>query len=68
MPDKYIEIDQLKETPVPILRAMKKEGERAIKYYYDTMHVFKYPEKRIKTYDTAYFEKVLPIIKSILEP
>lgn len=61
-----IDIDKLKETPIHLLEAIVKEGESHIKYFYGTMKVFKYPEKRIKCYDTTYFEEALPIIKEIL--
>jgi hypothetical protein len=62
-----VPVEQLNEVPINLLKAIKKAGERHIAYYYKTMSMFKYPEKRIKTFDTEYYEKVLPLIKVILE-
>lgn len=59
-------IETFQEMQISVLKAKYKEGEKHLKYYYSTMSVFKYPEKRMKTFDTKYYEEVLPIIAKIL--
>ncbi len=62
-----IDIDKLGEQQVSVLRALYREGERHMKYYHSTMGAFRYPEKRVKCFDTKYFEDVMPEIKKILD-
>lgn len=58
--------EKLGEQQINVLRALQKEAQRGLKYYHSTMHVFDFPEKRAKGFDTAYYEKVLPIIDELL--
>jgi mannitol/fructose-specific phosphotransferase system IIA component (Ntr-type) len=68
MQDKHnVPVDKLKDVPVPLLKAIRKAGEKHLAYYSKTMSVFKHPEKRVKAFDTKYYEEVLPIIKEILD-
>jgi len=62
-----VQVDKLKELEIKILRALFKEGEAHLKYYFTTMSCFKYPERRVKCYDTVYYEEVLPEIARILK-
>jgi hypothetical protein len=61
-----VEVDQLKDLDIAIIKSVYREGERHLKYYHSTMHIFKNPEKRIKTYDTLYYEQVMPFVIDIL--
>ena len=61
-----IENTQLPDQQIKILKAIKREGEKHLKYYYDTMKHFKFPEKRLKCFDTKYYEDALPHIERIL--
>ena len=61
-----VDIAQLPEQQIKILKAIKREGEKHLKYYYDTMKHFKFPEKRLKCFDTKYYEDALPHIERIL--
>lgn len=65
--EKYrVNIEKLRELPVSILKTVQREGIKHMKYYNDTMAAFKFPERRIKCYDTKYFEETLPEIEKIL--
>lgn len=48
------------------LRAQYKEGVKHLKYFEDSKKFFKFPEKRLKTFDTVHYERVIPEIKEIL--
>jgi hypothetical protein len=61
-----VDIEKLKTEDINRLRNLYKEGEKHLKYYYETMSAFKNPERRVKTYDTAYYEEVMPIVMSII--
>ena len=61
-----IEIDKLKQQDISVLKAVKREGEKHLEYYYSTMNVFKNAQNRVKTFDTVYYEEVIPIINDIL--
>lgn len=61
-----VDIDKLRTEQVSILRKIFKEGTAHLKYYHSTMHVFKFPDLRIKTFDTKYYEEVLPEVSKIL--
>lgn len=61
-----VDIAQLPEQQIKILKAIKREGEKHLKYYYGTMKHFKFPEKRLKCFDTKYYEDALPHIERIL--
>lgn len=62
-----VDIDKLPEQHIKVLKAIKKEGERHLEYFYSTMKHFKFPEKRMKTFDTKYYEDALPFIDKILK-
>ena len=61
-----ISIAELQDQQLNILRAIKREGEKHLKYFYSTMYHFKFPDKRIKCFDTKYYEEALPVIERIL--
>jgi hypothetical protein len=66
--DKFkVDIEKLKTQNISVLKAVLREGERHLRYYYSTMSVFKHPESRVKTQDTVYYEEVVPIIVEILQ-
>ena len=60
-------IEQLPVQNFKVLRAIKKEGEAHMRYFEQTMSAFKFPERRVKTFDTLYYESVLPVINEILQ-
>lgn len=64
--DFTVDLDRLRQEQVSVLKAIYRAGDRHMKYYHDTMSVFKFPERRIKTFDTCYYERVLPEIAKIL--
>jgi hypothetical protein len=61
-----VDIEKLKAEDINRLKNLYKEGEKHLKYYNESMSVFKYPERRVKTYDTVYYEQVMPIIIDII--
>lgn len=60
-----VDITKLPEQEIKILKAIKREGERHLKYFYDTMKHFTHPERRVKCFDTKYYEDALPHIERI---
>jgi hypothetical protein len=63
---KIPEIETLKQEQIMVLKKINREGIRHLKYYHSTMDAFRFPELRVKTQDTVYYEEVLPIIAKIL--
>jgi|JI9StandDraft_1071089.scaffolds.fasta_scaffold00044_65 hypothetical protein len=61
-----LKIEHLAEQQIKVLKAIKKEGEKHLKYFYETMKYFTYPERRLKCFDTNYYEEALPRIEEIL--
>jgi hypothetical protein len=61
-----VDIDKLRTEQISILRKIFKDGTAHLKYYHSTMIVFQYPERRIKTFDTKYYEEVLPEVSRII--
>ncbi len=59
-------LDQLTDLDVKVLRAIKKEGEKHLRYYYSTMQHFQHPERRLKCFDTMTYENILPRVEKIL--
>jgi hypothetical protein len=67
MVDKFeIDVEQLKQEQVSVLKSMKMEAEKHLNYFNSTMHAFSNSENRVKCFDTVYYEEVLPIIDKIL--
>lgn len=65
--DKFkVDVDKLRNEQISILRKIYKDGTEHLKYYHGTMYIFQFPELRIKTFDTKYYEEVLPEIAKIL--
>lgn len=62
-----VDVEKLRTLQVSVLKAIKTEGEKHLKYYHSTMSTFSHPALRIKTHDTRYYEEVIPIIVRILE-
>ncbi len=62
-----IEVDKLTPEEIISLKAQYKLCIEHIKYFNDTMKHFKYPEKRIKTFDTMFYEKNIPEIRQALQ-
>ena len=62
-----VDIDKLRTEQISVLKAIYREGQKHLKYFSATMSAFTYPEKRIKTFDTKYYEEVLPEIARILK-
>lgn len=65
-PDFNIDVDSITKEQIKILRAICEEGQNHLKYYHDTMSVFKNPQNRIKTFDTCYYERVMPSVIDII--
>lgn len=61
-----IEVDKLTPDQIFSLQAQYQEGVKHLKYFNDTMKHFKFPERRMKTFDTVYYEKNLPFIEKAL--
>ncbi len=62
-----VDPSHLQDQQVSVLKALYREGDRHMKYYHSTMGAFKFPEKRMKCFDTKYFEEVMPMIEDILK-
>lgn len=61
-----VDINRLKQEQVSVLKAIYKAGDKHMKYFHSTMGAFKFPDRRMKTFDTCYYERVLPEIAKIL--
>lgn len=61
-----VDIDKLKSEQVSIIRKIYKDGTAHLKYFHSTMNVFQFPNLRVKTFDTQYYEEVLPEVARIL--
>jgi hypothetical protein len=61
-----VDIDKLRTEQISILRKIYKDGTAHLKYYHGTMSAFINPHLRIKTFDTKYYEDVLPEVSKIL--
>lgn len=67
MEEKFkVDVDALRAEQISVLKAIYKEGVKHLQYYHDSQAAFKHPELRVKTFDTKYYEEVLPIIIDIL--
>lgn len=62
-----VNIDSLRSLDISILKNTLKVGREHLKYFNETMGVFKFPEKRMKCHDTVYYERVVPEIELILK-
>jgi hypothetical protein len=58
--NRMIEVDKLTPDQIFSLEAQYQAGLDHMKYFNDTMKHFKFPERRLKTFDTKYYEKNLP--------
>lgn len=68
MVGKYnIDVDNLQNTQVSVLRRVQRDAIAHIKYFYDSMSAFKYKERRVKCHDTKWFEEMLPIVSKVLK-
>lgn len=63
---KVLRPEELKTMELKILGAIYREGVRHLQYYAETQRHFKNPELRLKTFDTVYYEQMLPQIIPIL--
>lgn len=63
---KIPDLEHLTDMDVRVLRAIKREGERHLRSYYETMKHFQFPERRLKCFDTVMYERVLPRVERIL--
>ncbi len=61
-----VDVEKLRSMQVQSLKTIKRIGEKHMKIFHKTMSAFKHPENRLKCHDTAYYEKVLPIVNEIL--
>lgn len=62
-----VDIDKLRTEQISVLRAIYREGTKHLKYFSETMKAFAHPENRVKTFDTKYYEEVMPEIARILK-
>lgn len=60
-------VDALRSLDISILKNTLKVGRDHLKYFSETMSVFRFPEKRMKCHDTVYYERVVPEIELILK-
>ncbi len=65
---KKLVIDEHSLTPEQIFsyKAQYEVGTAHMKYWHDTMKHFKFPERRVKTFDTVQYENNLPEIERAL--
>lgn len=61
-----VDVESLRGEQLNILEAIYKEGEKHIREFHERAKAFKYPERRVKCFDTVYYEQVMPIIVEIL--
>lgn len=61
-----VDIEKLQGEQITILRKIHKDGTNHMKYYHGTMSAFQNPHLRVKTFDTKYYEEVLPEVARIL--
>lgn len=59
--------EELRTMELKILGAIYREGVRHLQYYVETQKHFKNPQARLKTFDTIYYEQMLPMIIPILK-
>lgn len=64
--DFEVDVEGLRREQISVLKAIKRVGERHMKYFHETMAAFKFPERRMKAFDTQYYERVLPEVNKIL--
>lgn len=62
-----LDLNNITQEQLLSLRAQYSVGVEHLKYFEDTNKFFKYPERRLKTFDTKHYEKVVPQIKKILD-
>lgn len=62
-----VNIEELQTQQLSVLKAIYREGDKHLKYFYGTMSAFKFPERRVKCFDTKYYEEVMPEIARILK-
>lgn len=68
MEEKFkVDIEKLRVEQISVLKAIYREGIKHISYYHKSMAAFRNPELRVKTFDTKYYEEVLPIIIDIFQ-
>jgi len=66
--EKYkIDIENIHQEKISRLKQVQKAGYKHLDYYHNSMSVFEFPERRVKCYDTIWFEEVLPIVTKILK-
>lgn len=61
-----VDKEKLKGEQLVVLRAIQKAGQKHLSYYHESMAAFQHPERRVKTFDTVYYEEVMPIVIDIL--
>jgi hypothetical protein len=57
-----IDLENLDQVEIGVLKQVFKNGTAHLKYFFETNIHFKFPERRMKTADTVYYEKVIPIV------
>lgn len=62
-----IDISSLKEEQIFSIEVQYQEGKKHMKYFNDTMKNFKFPERRMKTNDTIYYETNMPEWERVLK-
>lgn len=61
-----LDLENLGPDQIGLMKQVLRTGEEHLKYYKATMKAFQYPELRVKTSDTEYYETVIPLIKKKL--
>lgn len=61
-----VDLEKIRGSQITILRKIFKDGKEHLKYFHETSKAFQNPELRVKTFDTKYYEEVLPEVARIL--
>lgn len=62
-----LDVNNLTAEQILSMKAQYSEGKKHLAYFNDTMKHFKFPEKRMKTNDTVFYERVVPQIETMLK-
>ena len=62
---KSLDSSNLSEEQMIAMKAHLREGRKHLKYFKESERHFKFPELRLKTFDTVQFEKTVPELERI---
>ena len=62
-----IDKENLTDEQLAVYKAKYRAGKKHLKYIEDTMKHFKFPERRVKCFDTIQYEREVPEIEALLK-